>query len=287
MSYISRLEMNSDNQLLLDEVLESCRTKAEWNNEDRQKLKTLREKLGSPTEVAHTLEIAVATLYAWEKQESTKSNEMRPPPAYRQLKKLSELVARKHLDTIKPLFYDALMRMRDADDMMQRAGLCDEFWVMRSGKPFAIGNDAKTFEVMTNFMKDSPTNYYFVYIEPKEGGDQNKRIFRAMDSYEALQKKLVGCSEKIRSRFHGVPIPQDQAKEIGLVDPWISYAMAIYSEDGREKYQKRVDVWMEFMFDVSKDPQVEQKQFIWLELPSDEAETWREQRMPLLKKARK
>ena len=63
--------------------------------------------------------------------------------------------------------------------------------------------------------------------------------------------------------------------------------MAEYSSEGREAFQKSVDVWMGFIFDVSKDAQVERKQLVWLELPGEEAEKWRENRSEFWKAAMK
>jgi hypothetical protein len=207
---------------------------------------------------------------------------------------MSRLIAKNHYDSLlkaaptdesKTGLYDVLMRMRSIDEIIKRGAHCDSFWVMRSGKPFVVGTDGKSFDLMLNFMAASQTHYYFVFVEPAKDGEQRGRIFRAMESFNALQKKLADQPKSITSRIDGVAIPENRANELGLVDPWISFAMAEYSAEGREKYQRAVDVWMEFVFDVSKDSQTEQKQMVWLELPADEAESWREKRLPFLRTA--
>jgi DNA-binding transcriptional regulator YiaG len=287
--------MDSDAHAELDAILNASNQKQTWNNEDRLRLKTFRERLGSPTEIAHGLGISVATLYSWERQEAGE-NEMRPPPAERQLRKLSRLIAEKHLNSLiktqetgeaKPGFLNVLVRMRSVQEMMERAALCSRFWVLRTGKPFAAGGDPKTLEMMTRFMKESETELFFVYRELKKGSKEDSRITRAKESYEAISRKLTDHPEgrAVLKRMHPVPIAEEQeAFALGLVDPWISYALAEYSPEGKMQFQRSFDVWMEFIFDVSKDSQFEQKQLVWLELPADEAEKWRAARIELLEK---
>src|SRR3989344_2436421 len=286
--------MTSDLRKALDRILEASRTKTNWNNQDRQFLKQFRECLGSPTEVAHALQVSTATIYALEKK--TKGKDLLPPPPEKQLQKLSLLIAEKHVksllrtDTVngqKTGLYDVLMRMRTVPEMMQRASVCDRFWVLRSGRPFVAANDAATFELFQNFIKDTKTTFFFAFPIPDSSQDPEDRMFRAMESFEVLQTKLNSESSSFADRIHGIRINTSiEANELGLVDPWISFAMAEYSLDGRTAYQNSVDVWMEFVFDISNDPQVERKQLVWLELPKEEAERWKEKRSKFWKRAR-
>jgi transposase-like protein len=286
--------MTPDYQTILNKILESCRTKAKWNNDDRKLLKSFRESLGSPTEVAHALQVSTASLYAWEKQ-FTEGNKFRPPPPEKQLEKFSMLIAEKHLGSLlgtrvagepKPVLYDVLMRMRSVPDMMQRAAVCDRFWALRSGRPFVAANDPTAMQIFLKFMKETTTEFYFAYRVPEVDEVPGSRLFRAMESFKVLKKKVAAESASLSNRIHECPIQTQQvANELGLVDPWISYVMAEYSSEGREAFQKSVDVWMEFIFDVSKDAQVERKQLVWLELPGEEAEKWREKRSEFWKAA--
>ncbi len=276
----------------LEDIIASCQSRA-WNNLHRQTLRKFREKLGSPREIVHALGISIPTVYAWEKQ-LPENDQLRPPPSEKQLRKFTRVIAERHFSSTfndarpeqRPVLYDVLMRTRTAADIMARAAFCSSMWAIRSGRPFLVGVDQKTFEIMVQFMRDnSKTIFYFGFCDlPDFDGTRHGR---AKDSYEAFWRKLNALpnSEKLTNRVVPIPIRrEDDALRIGLSDPWISFAWAEYSEEGRIEFHRSCDVWMEFIFDISKNPQEERKEPVWLELPPDEAEVWREKRLPILKR---
>jgi hypothetical protein len=271
-----------------DKLIALCQTKEQWDNRDREALKEFREALGPPTEIAQALGISVATLHYWEKQESAEK-ELRPPPSERQLRKFSDVLAQRHLQSVqsKPGFYDVLLRMRNVGEIMERATVCSKFWVIRSGRPFLAGTDPKMLEFMINFMIEKETISYFVFRSPKDIRESG-REFEAKMSFDAMLMMLTSHSRGalVRPRIRaGLIETEETANRVGLSDPWISFAMAEYSPEGYRKFQRSVDVWMEFIFDTGKDPQKPEPQPVWLELPQNEALLWRERRIEILREA--
>jgi len=290
--------MTREYKSVLDKIIKSCKTKDKWNNVDRRFLKEFRETLGTPTQVAQALGISVATLHWWEKQEPAGSG-LRPPPSERQLKKFFFLVTQKEVDSlvqpqarneIRDRFYGVQMRIRSFSEVMERANLCSRFWSLRFGRPYAIASGPKMFDYFITFLKGNSTHFYFVYRAPSDSHEAESGSYQAKDSCESLLLRLNNYpdSRHLLKRVHAIPIKNvEDALKLGLVDSWASYAMAEYSPEGYAQFQRNVDVWMEFVFDTSTDPHVEQKQVVWLELPAEEARKWRENRLEILKGAYK
>ena len=289
--------MNAKDLTMLDRLVESSRTKETWNNDDREALKRLRAKLGTPTEIAEALGVSTATLFRWEKSEKMAKNLLRPPPPARYLSKLKELVSAGHFDSkveakatdgSRMNLMDVFMRIRTVEEVMEQSQFCSRFWIIRSGKPFVIANDPKMLEFVINFMKSHPVvQAFFVYRDKKEGEELDSQELQAKLSFEAFLRQLQSSkvNTSIIGRLEGVPIFDEiDANKIGLCDPWVSYAMAEYSDAGYDKYGRSVNVWSEFAFETAQSSQFEQKKLVWLELPKNEAMMWREKRLPVFRR---
>jgi len=279
--------MDLDLQTTLSKILESCRTKDTWNNADRKFLREFREMLGTPSEIAADLGVSVATIYSWEKQ--IDGDDSRSAPPERQLKNFSAIIAEKNQ---KSKFTEVLVRIRSVNEVMERGKFCERFWIMRSGKPFVILKDNNMLNYMIKFLTENDAHSHFVYRDPKEkDSEEGRRICQAKMSFDALWNQLKDredCKGIIHKICHHPVQDEMEACKLGLNDPWSSFAMAEYSEKGYAKFGKSVDVWMEFVFDTSQNPQLEQsRQLVWLELPLEEAEKWREHRNGFFSKARK
>jgi hypothetical protein len=229
------------------------------------------------------LGVSVASIYQWEKQ--TKSNEMKAPPPEKQLRKFTSIIEDKFQ---KSNFSEVLMRIRSVSEVMDCGQFCKRFWVIRSGKPFVIVRDKRMQDATIRFLRDNEA--FFVYRDPSDkDSEAGRRVSEAKASFDALLEILQNDPNwgEMEPKIHGIPIEDEiEAFRLGLTDPWASYAMAEYSEKGYAKFGKSVDVWMEFVFDVSKDPQFAvSRQPVWLELPLEEAEKWREQRRGFWEKA--
>src|SRR5581483_2506392 len=270
----------NDLQKALDELLSLSGPGTTWGNIERAKLKRLREAIGPATAVSEMLNVSLATIYSWEKQEQP--DVPRPAPPQRQLRRFSTLIADKHFsslldrpksETPQPVLYDVLMKMRSLKETMERCALGTRFWVLRSGRPFVAGNDPAAFEFMARFLRENSADSYFVYLDADQDIGIGARHSRAKESFESLMERVTAApdSTALLKKIHEVPIkdPVD-AYKLGFTDTSVSYAMAEYGAEGRRKFQRDYDVWLEFVFDISKDPQNEQKQFMWLELPADE-----------------
>jgi hypothetical protein len=275
----------------LDAIIDSARRAETWSNEDRKRLKALRTQLGSPTITAQALGIAVATVHWWEKRE-TESAEFRPPPPERQLHRLHDLIAKKHLESLSGdrAAQEPLLIARSIHEIMERAHYCDQYWVMRSGRAFLAGEDDGVFNGFIKFMKDSPLKCFFVYRRSRAGGVMfrgDERWLKAEWSFESLKQRILADPEMVNlaSRVHGFALPSADAFELGLSDPWISYTLAEYSEAGRVKYQRALDVWLGIFVDAS-EKSGERPKNSWLELPETDALDWRDRRSEWLEKIR-
>src|ERR1051325_9115160 len=109
----------NDPQKALDELVSSSGAGRLWGNSERAKLKSLREGIGSAVQVSEMLNVSIATIYSWEKQEDPDVQRAAPPQ--RQLKRFSPLIVDKHFRTLldrpkgearQPVLYDVLMKMR-------------------------------------------------------------------------------------------------------------------------------------------------------------------------------
>jgi hypothetical protein len=280
----------------LDRVVESCRTKEKWNNADRKALHCVRKALGPPTKVAIALGVSVPTLHWWERQvDADKAEELQPPPPEPQLMKLYRVLpvdvappepVLAAIET-EPKMPAVILKARTISEVLERAGYCDRTWTMRSGRPFVVLHDEKMLETMLEFLRKGKTHAHFVYRAPKKGEDLENRFSQAKISFEALWKRISARTvpPSILKRIHKVPVAgENEANKLGLVDPWNSFCMFEYNEEGRAQFGRSVDVWQEVIIDTSPDPQIQNKRCIWLELPAEEAEKWRDSRIRLLEK---
>jgi DNA-binding transcriptional regulator YiaG len=272
----------------LDRVVESCRCKAKWNNADRKALHNIRKALGAPTKVAIALGVAVPTLHWWERQvDESKAEEQQRPPPEQQLLKLYRMLDLDVPATIgtEPKTPAVILKARTICEVLERAGYCDRTWTMRSGRPFVVLHDAKMLANMLESLRGGKTHAHFVYRAPKKGEDAECRFSQAKISFEALWKRISAGTVplSILKRVHKVPIAdENEANKLGLVDPWNSFCMCEYNEEGRAQFGRSVDVWQEVIIDTSPDSQIQNKRLVWLELPAEEAEKWRDSRIRLL-----
>ena len=274
----------------LDRVVESCRTKEKWNNADRKALHRVRKAFGAPANVATTLGVSVPTLHWWERQIDTdKATEMQPPPPEQQLIKLYHMLPSNLPTTTEaePKVLPGILTVRTPGEVLERSKYCDKSWIMRSGRGFVVLNDPKMFEDMVKFLLTGKTHAHFVFRAPKKGEDVENRFSQAKITFEALWRRLSDgiLPRSSLKRIHKVPIAdENEANKLGLVDSWNSFCMFEYSEEGRAQFGRSVDVWQEVIIDNSLDPQIQNKRPVWLELPAEEAEKWRESRLRILEK---
>ena len=290
MNMVPEIMSEIDYRAQFENILESARTKLEWMNKERFKLREFRSRLGSPAEVAKILDISVATVYAWEKQ--TEPDQPLAPPPARKLGKLLQLLEGK----TKNEDVELLTAIRNVPYLFECGRFCEAFWTFRAGKPFVALNDSKMMDSIVDFLKktnSAPSYLVFPTYESEPGSHQSKEKFTdAKVSCDGLMAKLRQKLEdsgnaKLLNRMRPIEISGKDALNLGLADSWNAFAMAEYGPTGYARYGKSVDVWIEFAFDVTRDPQSEKKEYRrWLELPREQAESWRERRQPFLNKWR-
>jgi hypothetical protein len=295
--------MNVANLGRLEDFINSYDSDKGWTEKDRQLFKEICESIGAPAQIAQALGISVATLYRWQKREKGKAKgaqeegQRRPPPSLQHLKRLRELVVTGFFNSTtaarppKTLggMADVLIRVRTLQEVQDQNQFCSKFWIMRSGRRFAIASDPKMFNSTLDFLEREPhAEIYFVF---RDNGPDEK-----LDSLE-LNAKIAYCAFRehldrdhvdstIASRIKAVPLlSADEANAINLTDYWTSFAMAEYSEEGYSKCGRSVNVWSEFIFDVSQSPDVEDRRTVWLELPPLEALIWKDKRIAVLTQA--
>ena len=284
--------IENDYRAEFEQVLEQAKTKNEWNNEDRLRLRQFRSKLGTPSEVAKLLEVSVATIYAWEKQ--TDLDQHLAPPPERKLRKFLEIIEKK-ASPIGGEDIELLGKVRKVDYLFECGNFCETFWTLRAGKPFVSLNDDRMLDAIVEFLKlpKSPQSFLVFPKYQAKVGSTKAKFTEAKVSCDGLMAKLKkkladsGLS-KLERRMRPVEVSDRQeAIALGLADSWTAFAMAEYGAEGYARLGKSVDVWLEFVFDVSKDPQSERREYTrWLELPREQAESWRNQRQEFWDKAR-
>jgi hypothetical protein len=284
----------TENRAELENILAMARNKKEWKNAERQILREFRAKLGAPAEIAKRLDVSVATIYAWEKQ--TDTDHALPPPPERKLAKFLQLLESKGTKT-EGEDAEILGKIRSVSYLFDCASVCDTFWTLRAGKPFVALNDDRMLDSIVDFLRlpQSPQSYlvFPTHQSKAESSKAKPKFTDAKVSCDGLMVKLQDKLEtlgqgKLIARMKSVELPDRQAAlDLGLADRWTAYAMAEYGPIGYARYGKSVDVWLEFVFDVSKDPQSERKEYTrWLELPREQAENWRDLRQEFWDKTR-
>jgi hypothetical protein len=270
--------MNSENRRgTLDEFVNLCETRKEWNNKDRKSLRELRRSLGSATKIAAVLGVSVQTLYRWERQIDD-GEQHQPPPPIKHLRSLCRFLGEEKISS-----WEVTPRKRE--DLLQRMKYCENAWVMRSGTPFVLLQNADMLRAVMDNLIATKLQYYFVYRAPVKGGELHDRFFEAKVSFDGLWKKL-GENPIYKSaldRVQGVPVEDDnEANKLGLVDTWTSYWMFYYNEEGIALYGRTVDVWQEFVISENEGPEIQKNRLVWLELTSGQAREWRQSRIELL-----
>ena len=260
----------SDMRKQLEIILESAKTKPEWGNNDREILRRLRISLGSPSEIAELLHVAVSTVYGWERQ--TREEVLLPPPPYQKLEKFFDVIQKRER-RVENDDTALLARIRTVKHLFECGEHCHTFWTLRSSKPFVALTDEKVLDGIIAFLDRKPVRKSFL-VFPKVQILSSKTT-EAKKSFEGLKLKLNREFVNLRP----VEVNQKQALTLGLTDDSPSFAMAEYTPEGYAQYGKSFDVWMEFDFDVSVDPQSKRNIVTrWLELPREQAERWKEQR---------
>jgi hypothetical protein len=277
----------------IEYILTQAKTKSEWNDADRLRLRKFRSQLGTPAEVAELLGVSVATIYSWEKQ--TNSEKTLPSPPERKLRKFLEVIEKK-ASPIGDEDIEILGKVRKADYLFECGNYCDTFWTLRGGKPFLSLENDKMLDLVIKFLMspDSPQSFLVFPAYQAKGGPNEAKETDSKISCDGLMIKLKEKLKGLRLTKHAhqmKPVEiadRQEAIDLGLADTWSAYAMAEYGTKGYARFGKSVDVWMEFVFDVSKDTLSGRSEEIrWLELPRDLAESWRNQRQAFWDKARK
>lgn len=278
-----------------EKILALAQNNPSWGNDERKLLREFREKLGSPAIVAERLGVSIPTIYSWEKQTSkiAKKNDRQPPPPTKKLLKFRELILSRE-DKVTEEDVKILGKIRSAGHLFECGKYCKRFWTLRAGKPFVSLTDEKMLDSVVNFLK-LPEGPFSYLVFPKY------QFFPVSGDNQKLSDSKISCvglMSKLKDRLPNSPgishldkmIPveiEDESKawELGLTDRWIAYAMAEYSEEGYARYGKSIDVWVEFSFDCSDQPQAERKEYTrWLELPTEQAELWRDRRQSFFNK---
>jgi hypothetical protein len=243
--------------------------------------------LGSPTTVAEALGISTATLFRWERRGD---DHLKPPPA-RYLVRLKELILAGFFDSEnrgkasgegRKDMVEVLMRIRTVEEVTNQSQFCSAFWIFRTGRKFPIASNAKMLDDTMKFLmaKDKPI-LYFVFRDEKSQDEVDPQELQAKLSYDAFQRQLEKHEHgpSVKDQIRGLRIlEKDDALHIGLSDPWISFAMAEYSNVGYDKYGRSMNTWLEFVFETGQSPQLEQRKVVWLELPASEALMWKQRR---------
>ncbi len=277
----------------LESILTESVQKGAWNNDDRARLGRFLNELGKVSEVAQVLGVSKATVRWWLRDESPK-DQLRPPPPTDKLKKCRDLIIEKHFRNLLKAphsegssassFYDVFLRLRGFKEIMERSKFSENLWAFRFGRPFKAGLDQQLFDETANFILENKTNLFFVYREP-ELDDPEAHIYEAKKSFAGIEQKMKAHPKRdlLFQRIRGVPIKGAEADKLGLVDPWVSFAMAEYNDNGYMKYQRSIDVWIENNLFEGE----EEKKLVWLELPAADAVKWKQRRSRILSEALK
>ena len=173
------------------------------------------------------------------------------------------------------------LRLRDVEDIVRREACCSDFWVMKTGKRFLGAQDPATRGTMFDVMLHNKVNFHFVFAAADSGlpGD-------ACASFEWFYSELEkhGKAADLRKHVEGLAIPDETtAFRLGLCDDWMAFVLAQYNAEGRRKFGRPIDVWIEFARAASKGPGRRSQEGLWIELDPDEARSWQQRRDSILK----
>jgi len=173
--------------------------------------------------------------------------------------------------------------------VLERGKYSSKSWILRSGTPFAVLTDETMFKQMVDYLKNKDQVNVFVYRAPADNEDETDDLFDAKFTFDQVKQKLKaqGDTNNLLDKIIGVPVKRPEDVDLlGLTDPWTSFCVMQYNDEGRLKWGRRVDVWQEFRFQEAnpKDPSTIETKDVWLELSKERSQLWYQRRIELLEK---
>jgi transcriptional regulator with XRE-family HTH domain len=238
------------------------------------RFRALREKRGlTQRAAARLLQKGVKTIQNWE---STIG--VRPWPG------TIEEIAQKF--GVKPSYFfeegqpvKPENSIKDLDHIFKREDLCEEVWILKTGRPFVSGENPDVRNKMLDLMKRRHVNFYFV-CPPDDCSDSLPQ-----QAFLSYQRFVAGAPSNLwnvlaeRAKLLTVRT-RDQANSLGLLDSWMSFVLARYSPEGVRQLGKLLDVWVEFSMDVSAANDA--REWFWVELSKHDAVAWWDKRREIL-----
>ncbi len=222
----------------LDELLTICQLK-EWGNTERQRLKDFRTAIGAGVpEIALALDVTPATVRWWERQTGDQEERSAPPPIDK-VRRFGDLILERKLRAmLQPgrggaVVGAVLQQVRNLQYVMDRARESSRFWVFRFGCAFNSGIDDGVFKTTVDYWLQAKENAQLIFVYAEAGKDNPEtEVYKAELSYRGFVKKCQQLSqsdrEKLSQHWLGAAVNKSEASQLGLVDPWVSYAMAEY-----------------------------------------------------------
>lgn len=168
-------------------------------------------------------------------------------------------------------------------DIFDREKYCSEVWILKTGRPFVSGENPALRRQMLDLMKDAGVMFYFVCPGPECDG-LAQHAYLSHQQFLAQVRELQD-KEVYLQHSRWVEVPDSQAaNSLGLVDDWMSFVCARYSDSGIRKWGKVLDVWIEFALDTDRSSDGVRKEWFWVELSKNEAESWWGRRWKTLQK---
>jgi len=254
---------------------ESTRSKNATQNSAElfaERLKQKRNELGwSQAETADTVELNLRSYQYWERAENLDWVDRLAKVAEKMGVSVAYFFNQKWLP---------LLPLRNAEEIVGREECCSDFWVMKTGKKFMAENPSIR-EKMLNFMLNNKVNFHFVFAAPSSGlpGD-------ACASFELFcgEVEKHKSATALRKHIEGRSIPDEAtAFKLGLSDHWMTFVLAQYNAEGRKKFKRPIDVWIEFAREATASSGGRAQEYLWVELDLDEARSWHQRREPILK----
>ncbi len=237
-------------------------------NEFGGRLRQIREERGeTQSAAAFRLKVGLKTIQNWESGKIVPSAE-----------KVAQIARDFEVEVTR--FYPvpvSVESIKDITHIVTCQEECARVWILKTGRPFVSAEDSELREKMIGLMRDKAVEYYFVC--PGDGS----RSQRAYMSHQRFVAEARGHKDykAVEKHAHCVEIPDETvACALGLVDEWMSFVCAEYSEQGIRNRKRVLDVWVEF----AKDLDVEgiRKVWFWVELSKNEAVAWWERRSKIL-----
>ena len=159
---------------------------------------------------------------------------------------------------------------------------CVEVWILKTGRPFVSAENAALRKRMLDLME---AGIDFFFVCPSEPwADLQPTAYTSYRQFHAQVNQLPKAAKYLQhSNWVRVP-DKTVADSLGLVDDWMSFVCAVYSEEGIRKRGKLYDVWVEFALDIESSPEGVKKEWFWVELSRAEAASWWFRRCATLQK---